>query len=612
MKKIILCIITVFSAWGMYAQDFYYHRGNKLFLQDNNQYMFILTDLNSKDQLAQTLGTDIRIHKFLKENGAAGLDNIHHVKDRNDYWAEISFPNPLTGPEYQEKLQALKSENHILLVSRFYKNEHSEKIGLSNYLMVKLKSVADFPILEQVANQYNLIIEGQNKFMRKWYSLSCTKNSSLDALHAANAMYETGLFEACEPDLMTDDEVDCVNDALFNNQWALQNTGQNGGTVGLDIHACNAWNTTKGRSDIIVAVLDHGFEMNHPDLQANVFGTGFDTESGTSPALVLGSHGTACAGIVGAVDSNSIGVSGVAPNTRLMSISNSLAGTTNSRIKRADGINWAVQNGAAVISNSWGSATQHQVLEDAIDSALVNGRGGLGTCIVFATGNDNLSTVGYPANYTANILAVGAMSPCAQRKNPSSCDGENWGSNYGTQLDIVAPGVLIPTTDRQGSAGYSSGNYTNTFNGTSSATPHVAGLCALILAANPCLTVLEINNIIEKTAQKVGSYTYSSTTGRLNGNWNNQMGYGLIDAEAAVELAATTYLQNQTVNSTKTYKSKWIEAGENVTTAVPTGNYTTTTSANVTMTADESITLEPGTELNGTVLIQISNLGICW
>lgn len=163
----------------------------------------------------------------------------------------------------------------------------------------------------------------------------------------------------------------------------------------------------------------------------------------------------------------------------------------------------------------------------------------------------------YPANSNPEILAVGAMSPCGERKSPNSCDTEyKWGSNYGEMLDIMAPGVLIPTTDLQGHNGYNSSefihrlsggtklnsdfsdtNYTNCFNGTSSAAPHVAGVAALILSVNPNLTGKEVRDIIEKTAQKVGGYNYQKHNNRPNGTWNNEMGYGLVDAYEAVKKA---------------------------------------------------------------------------
>jgi len=151
------------------------------------------------------------------------------------------------------------------------------------------------------------------------------------------------------------------------------------------------------------------------------------------------------------------------------------------------------------------------------------------------------------------------MSPCGQRKSPTSCDGETWwGSNFGAQLDISAPGVLIPTTDRQGANGYNTatgvaGDYTQNFNGTSSACPHVAAVAALILSQNPNLTQLQVANIIESTAQKVGGYNYQTTAGRTNGTWHNEVGYGLIDAFAAVQAACpTTNFVNQTVMTNTT------------------------------------------------------------
>ncbi len=123
------------------------------------------------------------------------------------------------------------------------------------------------------------------------------------------------------------------------------------------------------------------------------------------------------------------------------------------------------------------------------------------------------------------------MSPCAERKNPSSCDNETWwGSCFGNELDVVTPGVLIPTTDRQGNAGYSPNDSVLTFNGTSSACPHVAGVAALILSVNPSLTQQQVVDFIEKNTQKVGGYSYQTVAGRNNGTWHNEMGYGLVDA----------------------------------------------------------------------------------
>lgn len=540
---------------------YYYYKGAKKYLELNTDYLFVsssskqeVSNFNSITGLKKTsiIKEDVTYTTLHQVNGAKKISNIY-------YWKELELTSS-SKRKYQNEIKKIQTTNSNLIIAPYFKNEEGKKIGLSNYFYVKLKDKEDYKVLKKLINKYQVPIIGYNKFMPLWFTISTT-NHSLNALELANLFYETGLFAHAEPDLMMDVQLSAnhtkdktinnmltPNDNLYNDQWGLNNTGQNSGTSGLDINAEAAWNITTGNPAIRVAVLDHGFEMDHPDLTNTTYGSGFDTETGTSPSQVLGNHGTTCAGIIGAEGNNGIGVSGVAFNSNIVSISNSLIGSPNSRQARADGINWAVQNGVDIISNSWGSGIEYAVIDDAIDNALTQGRNGLGSIIVFATGNNN-SAVSYPANSNPNILAVGAMSPCGQRKNPSSCDGENWGSNYGNELDIVAPGVLIATTDRQGNNGYNpnyetNSNYTteyySKFNGTSSACPFVAGVAALVLSVNPNLTVQEVNAIIEQSAQKVGNYNYTNTANRPNGTWNNEMGYGLLDAHQAVLLAQQT------------------------------------------------------------------------
>ncbi len=534
MKNIILVILFVFCLFNsqhLEAQnDYYWYKNKKIYLEiKSNKKFVLLENVSDRNELKQMLNiSDVDVIKFQQANILSTIKPYKQQAQKEKKWAVISFkgnkPNKISGKQ------------KIIYEAPFYYTVQKKEAGLSHLFYVKLLNNYDLVTLEKLARENNVEILGNNKFMPLWYTLSCTKHSKGNALEMANLFYETRLFSAAEPDLMTDDLPFCVNDTHFNNQWGLNNTGQNGGTVGIDINICDAWQTTNGSSDIVVAVLDHGIELNHPDL-TNMSPLSFDTESGTSPSQVLGSHGTACAGIIGANSNNNLGVAGIAADCPLMSISNSLAGTPNSRQRRADGFNFAWQNGASIISNSWGSGVQYQIIDDAIDDALTQGRNGLGWVVVFATGNNN-GGGSYPANSNPDILAVGAMSPCGERKNSGSCDGENWwGGNFGNELDVVAPGVLIPTTDRQGNNGYDNGDYTQNFNGTSSACPHVAGVAALILSVNPYLSQGEVVDIIESTAQKVGGYTYQITAGRNNGTWDNEMGYGLLDAHAAVQAA---------------------------------------------------------------------------
>jgi len=125
-----------------------------------------------------------------------------------------------------------------------------------------------------------------------------------------------------------------------------------------------------------------------------------------------------------------------------------------------------------------------------------------------------------PANSNPDILTVGAITSSGSRSDFS---------NYGSQLDVVAPGTDILSTVPNNLIGNSSG--------TSMASPHVAGIAALVLSVNPCLTGKQVRDIIEQTAQKVGNYSYANDSDRYNGAWNNEMGYGLVNAYEAVKKA---------------------------------------------------------------------------
>jgi subtilisin family serine protease len=146
--------------------------------------------------------------------------------------------------------------------------------------------------------------------------------------------------------------------------------------------------------------------------------------------------------------------------------------------------------------------------------------------VVIATGNED-GPIGYPATLP-DVLAVGASNPWDERKSPTTRDGEDWwGSNYGPQISLVAPGVRIATTDIRGARGYNSGSYVEDFNGTSSATPHVAAAAALILSVKPTLRENEVRNFITAAADRLTS----------NGKWDKFVGWGRLNIFSALRMA---------------------------------------------------------------------------
>ncbi|MEH6659620.1 S8 family serine peptidase [Leeuwenhoekiella marinoflava] len=338
-----------------------------------------------------------------------------------------------------------------------------------------------------------------------------------------------------------------TDDPFFSSQWSINNQGYLGGTVDADMDVDDAWNHTTG-TGIKVAVIDDGVDLSHTDLTANLL-TGYDATDGSSNGAPNESrndaHGTACAGIIAAVANNTNGTAGVAYSAKIIPVRIAYSVSSISTVWItsdnwiANGINWAWQNGADVLSNSYGGGSYSSVIENAINNAVNNGRSGKGSVVLFSSGNDpggDGDPVSFPAT-VESVISVGASSMCDTRKNLSSCDGENWGSNYGAGLDLVAPGVKIYTTDISGSNGYGSGDYISNFNGTSSACPNAAGVVALILSANQNLTQHEAREILERNVDKVSGYSYITKSGQPNGTWNSQVGYGRINAKKAVEEA---------------------------------------------------------------------------
>ena len=372
--------------------------------------------------------------------------------------------------------------------------------------------------------------------------------SALDSLAVANEIALSGAVEFCHPNFsLTRVTMHTPNDPIYGDQWHLESTGQLGAKVDADVDAEGAWDYTLGDPNSIVAVVDTGMELYHPDLEADLV-QGIDVLSNDNDPkaengwLGLGpeDHATSVAGVSAAIGDNNEGVTGVSPRSKIMPIrflSGGLFGPSPSTQDEADAFNFARANGAWVINNSWGplfGANLAASTKAAVDDCNANGRGGLGMVIFFAAGNsgNNNSNNGYAAYQ--GIVGVSACNDFGVLSG-YSC--------FGPTVDCAAPSNDngnahngITTTDRHGSKGYDNGNYTDEFGGTSSASPLAAGVMLLTMSANPTLTrsqVLECYlGSCEKIDERNGNY---DATG--HSDWYGQ---GRVNAEQAV-LAALNF-----------------------------------------------------------------------
>lgn len=307
------------------------------------------------------------------------------------------------------------------------------------------------------------------------------------------------------------------DDARFGEQWGLENTGQAGGTVGKDIDAVDAWEKEQGEPEIIIAVLDTGVDLDHPDLKDNIFLTGRDFVNNDFIAEDDNDeehgHGTHVAGIAAGKGDNGIGITGVCWNCLILPVKVLDKNGNGSDSDIANGIDWAAQNGAKVLNMSFGGPGFSETIESAVNYAY-----DYGCVLVAAMGNYDVYTdTNYPAGFP-NVIAVGAINNKGMR-----CTTADWGSPYGStysnNIDVVAPGDNILSCLNNGDYGY--------MRGTSMATPFVAGACALLWSWNTDLTNAEIRQIIGETAVDV-------TTGTASVGWDMYTGSGCVNVYAAI------------------------------------------------------------------------------
>lgn len=289
------------------------------------------------------------------------------------------------------------------------------------------------------------------------------------------------------------------NDPRVGDQWQYNNTGQAGGTPDADIDAFEAWDTM-GSSTIAIAILDTGIDQSHEDLKAKIAKNKNFTNSRTVDDRY--GHGTHVAGSAAAITNNAVGVAGTCPNCVLYNVKVLSDNGSGSWSWIANGIIWAADNGAKVISMSLGGYSGSSTVESAVNYAWNKG-----AVLTAAAGNDGVSTPLYPAFYT-NVIAVAATD-----RNDAK---PSW-SNFGNWVDVAAPGVaILSTAPDHNNRIWGSGVKYGTISGTSMATPHVAGVAGLVWATGVCASNLCVRNTIESNADDIPGTGTLWVSGRVN------------------------------------------------------------------------------------------------
>jgi subtilisin family serine protease len=384
---------------------------------------------------------------------------------------------------------------------------------VADEILVKFKPEVEEGTIEGINKKFE--VEIKKKFrIKNIYCLKVPPSKTIDEM--LKKYREDPNIEYAEPNYIRKVFLTTPTDPKCNEteQWGI-----------YKIQAPEAWDTETGKGSIVIAILDTGVDYDHEDLEDNMWKDsngyyGYDFVNGDNDPDddYSGSHGTHCAGIAAAVTNNGIGIAGVSWKSKIMAVKvldDSGSGTLD---RELDGINYAVDNGADIISMSFGTVDypppSSKAERDAINDAYEKG-----CLIVAASGNDDQPYVAYPAAYD-NVIAVGATNSSDQR-----CDTGDWGfgqgSNFGPELDVVAPGDSILSTVRMG-RGTVDPNYDN-MKGTSMATPFVSGLAALILSHLPGLAPSDVRRIIVRTADDIGS-----------SGWDQETGWGRINAYSAL------------------------------------------------------------------------------
>jgi len=488
--------------------SYYIYEGQRVKLQPDNTRISVEFVENSSEVRRRNIILNFKMNAMAMEQTVAS--NIFLVGVGSQL-KSLSEANSL--------VEELISTGDVSFASPVFQGNHDTWVAFSSVILMQFNPefrANSRDLIKQIAPDLK-IIESEFGGMDGALKLQSLSKNGFEVLARANELAEDPRVAWAEPDAHFSGHSSLIpDDPGFVNCWGIRNTGQTGGTSDMDMDGNEAWDNTSGSSSIKVLIIDTGVDDLHADINQQT-GADFTTDIGNGePINACDNHGTPVAGCVSATINNNTGTVGISPGCPSVSARtfiSSLAcdGSWSSNASwTVDALNWGASQGVRVTNNS----SYYGFTSSAIASAYTTAHNS-GIVHFSSAGNFNQSFPTYPASLP-NVNAVIALE---HNGNKASF------SNYGIGCNLSAPGVNVYTTDRSGTDGWASTDYTYA-NGTSFASPYSAGVAALVLSVNPSLTADEVDALLQCTAVDLGAP-----------GWDQTFAAGFVNANDAVNLA---------------------------------------------------------------------------